>query len=314
MSRSTFAVPPMPGRKSVDSTVGAASGTARGVAIVPEPHKEIVTIQETSPATENGARPELEIHIPPAAAAARDQDEEWCEVRIDGETRRIRFHDYAEVYSVPGLYERLFYEELACNSPQTVCQLLGEALREDAAAPDELSVLDVGAGNGMVGEELARRGVSRLVGVDIIPEAKEATIRDRPGIYDHYYVTDFCRLEPYERVELETWSFNALVSVAALGFGDIPPKAVAEAMDLIQVGGWIAFNIKDSFLDASDASGFSSMVRELIFSEYLDLHHLERYRHRLSIDGMPLNYFAIVGRKTAETLPDRVREILSGPS
>ena len=88
--------------------------------------------------------------------------------------------------------------------------------------------------------------------------------------------------------------------------------AFVEALNLIETPGWIAFNIKDSFLDASDTSGFSSMVRELIFSEYLDLHHLERYRHRLSIDGIPLNYFAIVGRKTTEELPDSVQRLVAG--
>ncbi len=258
--------------------------------------------------------PRYRVEFPPPADESPDQHEAFFFLAHGEERTRIRFHDYAEIYRRRGLYEQLFYDRLKCASPRKVADVLHGTVLKAHENPSELRVLDLGAGNGMVGEELARRGVSRLVGVDIIPEAKEATIRDRPGIYDHYYVTDFCRLEPYERVELETWSFNALVSVAALGFGDIPPKAVAEAMDLIQVGGWIAFNIKDSFLDASDASGFSSMVRELIFSEYLDLHHLERYRHRLSIDGMPLNYFAIVGRKTAETLPDRVREILSGPS
>ena len=91
-----------------------------------------------------------------------------------------------------------------------------------------------------------------------------------------------------------------LVTVAALGFGDIPIKAFIEAFNIITAEGWIAFNIKESFFDNSDESGFSKMIRELIFSEYLDVYHIERYRHRLSIDGEPLYYFAIVGRKNAD--------------
>jgi hypothetical protein len=62
----------------------------------------------------------------------------------------------------------------------------------------------------------------------------------------------------------------------------------------------VAFNIKETFLDNSDKSGFSRAIRELIFSEYLNLHHLERYRHRFSIDGTPLYYFAIAGKKNAD--------------
>ena len=252
--------------------------------------------------------PRYRIEFPPPVDDNLDQHEAFFYL-ANGEGRtRIRFHDYAEIYERRGLYEQLFYDRLKCKSPRKVADVLHKAVLKDYDSPSELRVLDLGAGNGMVGEELAARGVSRLVGVDIIEEAKQATIRDRPGIYDHYYVADFTDVQPDLRQELQSWSFNAMVSVAALGFGDIPPKAVAEAMNLVQEGGWIAFNIKDSFLDMSDESGFSTMVRQLIFSEYLDLHHLERYQHRYSIDGEPLNYFAIVGKKCASQLPPEVME------
>ena len=62
----------------------------------------------------------------------------------------------------------------------------------------------------------------------------------------------------------------------------------------------MAFNIKETVLDASDNTGFSRLIRELIFSEYLDVFHLERYRHRLSMEGLPLFYYALVGRKAGE--------------
>jgi len=73
-----------------------------------------------------------------------------------------------------------------------------------------------------------------------------------------------------------------------------------EAFNLIRTDGWVAFNVKETFLHGSDTTGFSRMVRDLIFSEYLDIYHLERYRHRLSIEGMPLYYFAIAARKKAD--------------
>src|SRR5436305_13260775 len=62
------------------------------------------------------------ISIPPDGSGGRDQDAEWCWVKIeDGPKRRIRFHDYPEIYEIPGLYERLFYDELRCDSPATDC-------------------------------------------------------------------------------------------------------------------------------------------------------------------------------------------------
>jgi predicted TPR repeat methyltransferase len=239
-----------------------------------------------------------------------DQDQAFFFL-TNGESRtKVRFHDYDAIYEHEGLYEQLFYDRLKCQSPRKVAEVLRQAVVKSHGQPSELRVLDLGAGNGMAGEALAAFGVSRLVGVDIIEQAKEASLRDRPGLYDHYYVADFCALDDERHEEMQTWSFNCLVSVAALGFGDIPPKAVATAMSLIEDDGWIAFNIKDTFLDAADTSGFSTMVRELIFSEYLDLHHLERYQHRLSIHGTPLNYFAIVGRKSGTGFPESVRELI----
>ncbi len=164
----------------------------------------------------------------------------------------------------------------------------------------EIRVLDLGAGNGMMGEELKKYGISRLIGVDIIPEAYDATVRDRPGLYDAYYIEDFCKLDPGIREEISQWHLDCMVTVAALGFGDIPAKAFIEAFNIIKSEGWVAFNIKETFLDSSDETGFSRMIRELIFSEYLDIYHIERYRHRYSIEGEPLFYFAIAGRKNAD--------------
>ena len=142
--------------------------------------------------------------------------------------------------------------------------------------------------------------MSRLIGVDIIPEAYEATVRDRPGLYDAYYVEDFTNLDKDKKDDIASWQCDCMVTVAALGFGDIPTKAFIEAFNIIKAEGWVAFNIKESFFDTSDESGFSKMIRELIFSKYLDVYHIERYRHRLSIEGEPLYYFAIACRKNAD--------------
>jgi SAM-dependent methyltransferase len=240
------------------------------------------------------------VQFPRQDAAAMDSDEVFFYVVEDDERVRVRFHDYADIYSRPGLYEQLFYDRLKCSSPRTVGERLQQSVERANQPLSELRVLDLGAGNGMMGEVLKQFGVARMVGVDIIPEACEATDRDRPGIYDAYYITDFCDLDPDEKLEFAEWSFDCLTCVAALGFGDIPPAAFFQALQFLAVDGWVAFNIKETFLDHSDKSGFSRLIRELIFSEFLDVHHMERYRHRLSIDGQPLFYFSLVARLNSE--------------
>lgn len=240
------------------------------------------------------------IQFPKSGVSNLAQDEAYFYLQQSNGDRKIRFHDYDEIYQVQGLYEQIFYDRLKCNSPDKVTSILESAVKQSQDNFTELRVLDLGAGNGMMGEELKKHGVSRLIGVDIISEAYDATVRDRPGLYDAYYVADFTKLDQEKEEDIAAWECNCMVTVAALGFGDIPTTAFVKALNIINGQGWVAFNIKETFLNETDKSGFSTMIRELIFSEYLDVYHIERYRHRLSIEGEPLYYFAIACRKNAD--------------
>ena len=250
------------------------------------------------------------IQFPRSDSQDLDQNEAFFYLKEpDGSKRRVLFHDYDEIFKSPGLYEQIFYERLKCQSPTKVTEILNSAVSQSQDNFSELRVLDLGAGNGIMGENLKKQGVARLVGVDVIPEARVAAERDRPGVYDAYYVADFCNLSDDQYEELSSWSFDCMTTVAALGFGDIPIKAFIEAFNITRSEGWVAFNIKETFLDNSDKTGFSNAIRELILSEYLDLYHLNRYRHRFSIEGEPLYYFAVAGRKNADIPPEFLESI-----
>lgn len=233
----------------------------------------------------------------PEPSLSLSQDAEWCVVRQGGSWRQIRFHDYAEIYGIPGLYEKLFYDILKCNSPQVVCGLLSAELRSSGSPPSNLRVLDVGAGNGMVGEELARMGVEFIVGTDIIREAASAAKRDRPDVYTDYQVADLTDLDAHQSRKLRSHSFNAMTCVAALGFGDIPTAAFVTAFNLVRDGGWVAFNIKEDFLNGNDRSGFSGLIRTVADRGDFEICSQKRYQHRLSTSGEALHYVAVVGRK-----------------
>jgi hypothetical protein len=229
-----------------------------------------------------------------------EQDEEHIIVTYNGEEKQLRCHDYDQLYSIPGLYEYLFYEKLQCVSPKTVCSLLEQEIEESPADLSDLTVFDVGAGNGMVGEELAKRGVESVTGLDIIEEAAKATERDRPGIYDDYYVADLTELPSNVEEALEEKPFNCLTTVATLGFGDMPPLAFAQAYNFISTPGWVAFNIKDKFLAQEDTSGFCRLIKQMMDDGLLNISTQRRYRHRISLAGDPLHYIAIVGEKTSD--------------
>lgn len=260
--------------------------------------------------TSTNANGELQVALP-EPSLSMTQDAEWCVVRVDGEWRQIRFHDYDALFSVPGLYEKVIYEILRCDSPNVVCNLLEEELSDSGTPTDNLRVLDLGAGNGMVGEELANMGADAVVGVDIIEEAAEATERDRPGLYENYHVVDMTDLNEGQRRELESYRFSALTCVAALGFGDIPVQAFVSAFNLVRSGGWIAFNIKEDFLTNGDDSGFARLMRTMLEDGTLELRRRKRYQHRLATDRHPLHYVAIVGVKKRDVPEHRVRQAMS---
>ncbi len=212
-----------------------------------------------------------------------DQDVECVEVEVNGEWRSIRFHDYADIFTLPGLYEQLFSDVLECASPQEVVAELSEHLSD----PGRARVLDVGAGNGLVGEALRDAGVGAIVGVDILPEAAAAAERDRPDVYEDYAVVDLTQ-------PADLGTFDAMTVVAALGFGDMPPAAFAGAFNMVADGGLVAMNIKDEFLEEG---GFAGFIEGLIADGAMDVLSRRRYRHRLSVTGEELHYVAFVAVK-----------------
>lgn len=243
----------------------------------------------------------------PHADSDLSQDREWCEVSSPSDSRRLRLHDYHEIYAVRGLYEQIFYQKLQCNSPVRVVNMLDEVMADFGEDIRGLRVLDVGAGNGMVGEELRAHGARKLVGIDIIEAAREAALRDRPEVYDAYHVADLTDLSEGLEEKLRKVNFNALTSVAALGFGDIPAPAFLKALDMVEAPGWLAFNLKEDFLSERDDTGFAKLIRQLNREEIIQTQMLRRYQHRLSIKGEPLHYVAVVARKLVD-LPDHLME------
>jgi len=94
------------------------------------------------------------IQFPKTGVDKLNQDEAYFYLQGSGGQRKIRFHDYDEIYQVQGLYEQLFYDCLKCTSPLKVATILESAVKQSRDNFTELRVLDLGAGNGMMGEEL----------------------------------------------------------------------------------------------------------------------------------------------------------------
>lgn len=249
------------------------------------------------------------IHLPEVEAI--EQGKEFLVLDKNGRKEKIEFHDYDRIYEIPGLYEHLFYEKYKCNSPEVVCGLLKKHIKHDNdnQGNGQLVALDVGAGNGMVGEQLSDLGAEAIVGIDIIDEAAEAAQRDRPGIYDAYHVTDLTDMPAEIERSLEKIDFNCMTVVAALGFDDIPPDAFARGFNLVSSQGWVAFNIKEDFVCEQDQSGFCKLIGHMEDDGIMEIRERLRYRHRFCQDGTSLYYYAVVGRKQMNISDEMLAEI-----
>lgn len=243
----------------------------------------------------DGVSPGFDIRFPETEATL-DQDQESFEFKLGGRTRRLRIHDYAEIYKIPGLYEALVYQKLRCSSPRRLVQLMSSVLWDWPEEPRDLRVFDLGAGNGRVASELRDVGCGYCVGFDLLPTARAAARRDHPLAYDDYLVADLSALSEMLVKRIKRHQLNCLVTVAALGFGDIPAAAFARAFNLTTESGWLAMTIKDRFLEDRD-SEFSWLFREMINQGTIEIQAQQRYCHRRSISGERLFYVAIVARK-----------------
>jgi len=57
----------------------------------------------------------------PRIGTTLEQNEEWLWVSDNGvKKRRLRLHDYATIYDMPGLYERLFCDMLKSRSWEVI--------------------------------------------------------------------------------------------------------------------------------------------------------------------------------------------------
>ena len=227
-----------------------------------------------------------------------DQNEEYF-ILNDETDIKIKFHEYEKIYQIPGLYEEIFHHHLKCQSPEVIADMLYKNVQKDEQNYEELRILDFGAGNGMVAEQLQTENPDIIVGIDILEEAKMAALRDREECYEDYFVVDLDAPEEAVKKKLESYHLNALVSVAALGFDHIPPNSFINAFNLIEKEGWIAFNIRDRFLTKEDDSGFKNTL-DWMSQGFIELLDERTYRHRYAVNGEEIHYTALIGRKLAD--------------
>jgi hypothetical protein len=211
----------------------------------------------------------------------------------DGRVQELRLHDYEQLYALPGVYEQIVSERLECRSPQELAGILAEVI--DALGWDraQMRVIDIAAGNGISGEALAAVGLRPVLGSDIVPAARAAALRDRPGLYDDYLTLDLLGLSDRERAQIAALKATILCCVAPVGEGGLPPAALAAAAGLLAGDGLVAY-LHDVNLGRPDP------VTPRFWRDHLgaDAEELvrRRYVHRRTINGAPYEMAGVVWR------------------
>ena len=184
----------------------------------------------------------FEIRFPPQRSA--DAASELVAVRgmlPGGRDQLIRLHDYERIYALPGLYEEIVQRRLGCRTPARMARLLAAAADRIGWARGDVRILDAGAGNGVSGEAFSELGMRPVVGLDILPAARDAALRDRPGVYGAYLAADLGALEPGEERVIRDAAPNTLACVGSVGGGHLPADAVAAGLELLAPDALVAY-------------------------------------------------------------------------
>ncbi|MEM9358100.1 MAG: class I SAM-dependent methyltransferase, partial [Pseudomonadota bacterium] len=201
------------------------------------------------------------------------------------------------LYRIPWLYDIALYHKLHCRTPTEMSDVLRTVWAENNVNPQDLRVLELGAGSGAFGYELRNTlNVGRLDAIDICPEASVAAHRDRPALYDAYFVDDLTRLRTETRAAFEAAQYNVVAVASATGWGNhIPIAGFQSGFDVLCSGGWFVFHVKPGDPDP-ECIELCAWIDELIASKRLEETYRGSHFHRKSSNGSVISYDVVIGR------------------
>ena len=144
------------------------------------------------------------------------------------------------------------YDDDLTNTFVWLSPRLGAEALAERAKPDAL-ILDAGAGTGLVGVELRRLGYRRIHALDL----SEGMLREAraKGCY-----TDFHRMALGERLDFDSDTFDAIISIGVFTIGHAPARSFVEMCRVTKPGGYVVFSLRP---DTRVEMGFEERQGEL---------------------------------------------------
>jgi predicted TPR repeat methyltransferase len=147
--------------------------------------------------------------------------------RTAEELRQV-YRDWAEHYDQE-------LDQLGWDKPARVCQALLHYL------PPHATILDVGAGTGLVGQFLHDQGFRELSALDFSPEMLEQA--KKRNVYKRFYQFDLQKPLPISQ------NFDAITAVGIFTEGHLGAQVMPGLKGLLKKGGLLAFSLRDDLED-----------------------------------------------------------------
>lgn len=144
------------------------------------------------------------------------------------------------------------------DQPYRSCAVQSAHALAKVVPNQEASILDLGAGTGMVGEALADLGYTKITAVDLSEEMLE--IARKKQVYTALHQGNL--EEPLTFLAAE--SFDAMISVGVFTFGHAHPYALRNLFPLLKSGGHFILTVRKDYHDSNEF--LSAVLEELSWS------------------------------------------------
>jgi predicted TPR repeat methyltransferase len=136
-------------------------------------------------------------------------------------------------------------------TPAVVAWFLGRYV-----TPEDGTVLDAGAGTGLMGLVLAPLGYRDLIGIDVSRDMLEYA-REK-GVY-----RDLRQMELGGRLDLPSDAFAAVVAAGVFAAGHAPPESFEDLIRVTKPGGYVIFSVRtDVYLEGGFKEKQEALQRE----------------------------------------------------
>jgi len=191
---------------------------------------------------ENNFRPSES--LPPEMAERLRKRWQAAYQATSDEDLRSFYDDWADQYDAD-------HEVIGCFHHDTAAALLAKHVSEKSA-----TLVDIGAGTGLVGEALQRLDFSEVTAVDFSQEILD--VARGKGVYQDYRVMNL----NFPLDAFEDNQFDAAIGVGVFSYGQVEAVALDELVRIVRPAGIIVFTLRVDFHE-TNAMGFKEKQEQL---------------------------------------------------